>query len=68
MADKKKQTTMKGGAEPRVRVMLALSPALYTRIVEQAQTENVSITEWCRVALAAALAQADGAPVHPEEV
>lgn len=61
-------TRRTGQAEPRVRVMLTLSPELYSRLVVQAQKENVNLTEWCRVALAAALEQADGTPVPHEEV
>lgn len=60
---KKKRT-----AEPRVRVVVALSPDVYTRLLAHTQEQSVSLTEWMRVVIAAALDRETGTPVPDAEV
>jgi len=47
-------------AEPKVRLVLAVKPELHAAVVAAAERENVTITEWCTVAIAKMLEENTG--------
>jgi len=54
-------------AEPKVRLVLAIKPELHAAVVAAAGQGNVTMTEWCAVAIVKALEENTGRKTTEEE-